>query len=133
MASRPVQGRAWLWAPPLAYMLLIFYLSSQSDPMPVLTENVWDKAVHTIEYAVLGFLFCRAFVGEDWPLTLGGSAALAATSLYGASDEWHQLFTPGRSSDIHDWFADTLGALLGVILFAAIVSTVSRLRRQPRR
>jgi VanZ family protein len=131
--------RLWLWAPPLAYMLLIFYLSAQSNPLPVLTENVWDKAIHTMEYAVLGVLFCRAFLGEGYSPVLAFALAIAATSLYGGSDEWHQLFTPGRSSDIHDWFADTLGGVLGIVAYMVAmaqwlrVSTASRrMRRLPR-
>ena len=65
MASRPVQGRAWLWAPPLAYMLLIFYLSSQSDPMPVLTETrVGQGRCTPSNTRCSALLFCRAFVGE---------------------------------------------------------------------
>ena len=30
-------------------------------------------------------------------------------ALYGASDETHQLFVPGRSCDIADWIADCVG------------------------
>ena len=35
-------------------MLVIFFLSSQSHPLPIVTEHVWDKLLHFIEYAVLG-------------------------------------------------------------------------------
>jgi VanZ family protein len=124
--------RLWLWGPPLLYMLLIFHLSSESDPLPVLTENVWDKVLHTIEYGALGWLFCRAFAGEGLPLVFAAVCALIATSLYGGCDEWHQLFTPGRTSDIHDWFADTIGGCVGLAGYL-LVSTPSRLRRPLRR
>lgn len=36
--------------------------------------------------------------------------AVLLTSFFGATDEYHQLFTPGRSTDILDWGADTIGA-----------------------
>jgi VanZ family protein len=42
-------------------------------------------------------------------------------SLYGASDELHQSFIPGRSPEIGDWVADTLGALIAVLLVAWLV------------
>ena len=29
---------------------------------------------------------------------------------YGATDEWHQSFVPGRSTELADWIADTAGA-----------------------
>ncbi len=48
--------------------------------------------------------------------------ALALASLYGASDELHQAFVPTRSCDPRDWLADTLGAGLGALLFAALAS-----------
>jgi VanZ family protein len=36
------------------------------------------------------------------------------------SDEWHQSFVEGRTTDVFDWLADTLGAsmaLVGLTLF----------------
>lgn len=109
--------RLSLWLPPIAYMVLIFYVSGQSDPFPTITPYFWDKAVHFSEYGVLGIFFCRAIRGEQvgWPLAL--TLALVATAAYGASDEWHQAYVAMRSSDIHDWFADTLGAALGLTLY----------------
>jgi VanZ family protein len=53
--------------------------------------------------------------GYGWR-QIGPSVLIA--SLYGASDELHQYFVPGRSAEVADWVADTLGALVAV-LFAA--------------
>ena len=39
------------------------------------------------------------------------------TSLYGASDEWHQYFVPGRSCEFGDWIADTAGGALAIALY----------------
>ncbi len=50
--------------------------------------------------------------------------AVIATSLYGASDEWHQAFVPMRESSIRDWYADVIGAALG-----SVISKVLRPRR----
>jgi hypothetical protein len=33
----------------------------------------------------------------------GRRGALGDRQRYGASDEWHQSFVPGRSADVHDW------------------------------
>ena len=51
-------------------------------------------------------------------------------SLYGASDEFHQRFTPGRSCDVRDWGADTLAALL-VALVALAAARVRAARPPP--
>ena len=39
--------------------------------------------------------------------------AMVWASLYGASDEFHQSFVPGRHVEIADWLADTLGGGVG--------------------
>ena len=96
-------------------MGVIFYLSSQSDPLPELTTRVWDKALHTIEYAGLGVLVFRALVGEGLPPRATILATIAIVSAYGASDEWHQSFVAMRDADVRDWMVDTLGGVLAVI------------------
>ncbi|NIW80004.1 MAG: VanZ family protein, partial [Calditrichae bacterium] len=37
--------------------------------------------------------------------------------VYGISDEYHQSFVPGRFADVVDALADTLGIIIGVLLF----------------
>jgi VanZ family protein len=134
MRQQSMAARAVLWLPPLAYMAVIFYLSSEPNPLPILTENIWDKAIHATEYGVLGILLCRAFLGEGLPVAIAGLWAFALTSVYGGSDEWHQFFTPGRNSDLRDWAADTTGAAIGVAVYAGVlllvISTVSRRQRR---
>jgi VanZ family protein len=124
--------RVFLWLPAVLYMALIFYSSSLSDPAPALTTVVWDKLLHSGGYAVLGILFGIALHGEG--LAGGRLFALAVllTSLYAASDEWHQSYTPRRESDVRDWLADSIGGTVGAAGFG-LVSTASRRRRPPRR
>jgi len=110
-------NRALLWVPPIVYAVLIFHFSSESDPLPALTEAVWDKALHAVEYGGLAFLVCRALRGEgcEWPTACVLAAVVACA--YALSDEWHQGMVPGRDSDIRDWVADTIGGSLGVTLY----------------
>lgn len=107
------------WIPALLYMGLIFYLSSLSDPLPDLTFRVWDKALHAIEYAALGAMLLVALRASGAAAATALVLAMAGASLYGASDEIHQYFVPGRQCDLRDWLADTVGALLGAALAAA--------------
>jgi VanZ family protein len=71
-------------------------------------------------YALLGILYCVALRGEGLNLTRTLALAIVLTSLYGASDEWHQSFTPRRTADVEDWFADTAGGAAGAIAFAGL-------------
>jgi VanZ family protein len=107
-------------------MALIFQLSSQSDPMPAVTAHVWDKLLHLTEFGVLAVLFNRAFDGEGAGWRIAGMLALLSTSVYAATDEWHQAFVPLRASDVHDWIADTTGAALAILLYTLIRFYVRR-------
>jgi VanZ family protein len=100
-----------LWGPVLALMALIFALSSQ-PALPDIAPQVSDKQWHAGTYAALAALVGRALAGgAPVAMTAGRAAAAAAiAAAYGASDEWHQSFVPGRTADHADWLADVAGA-----------------------
>ena len=102
-----------LWAPVIAYMALIFFISAQ--PQPPLPSQITDKQGHSLGYMGLAIITGRALAGGlANGASLGASAgAWLIASAYAATDEWHQSFVPGRSADVHDWYADTIGSLLG--------------------
>ena len=56
-----------------------------------------------------------------------GLRAVVLVSLFGASDEVHQYFTPGRSMEFADWVADTLGATVAVAGYAGWTAYRERL------
>lgn len=77
---------------------------------------LWDKWIHFAEYAVLGFLLMRNLTTESVQ-KLKKNAVLVTFffgTFYGASDEIHQYFVPGRHCDFMDFIADTLGILIGI-------------------
>jgi VanZ family protein len=110
-----ISRRALLWLPPLVYMAVIYYLSSQPNPVPRITEHVWDKLLHLVEYGALAALRVRAMLGEGAAWRSAFWVAIVATSAYGASDELHQSFVPLRNADAEDWLVDTVGAVLGTM------------------
>ena len=110
--------RAALWLPPLVYMGIIYYLSSQSDPVPQVTSVVWDKLLHFVEYGGLATLFARALLGEGLAVPATIVAAVVLTSAYGASDEIHQSTVPQRQADVRDWLVDGVGASVGASITA---------------
>jgi VanZ family protein len=108
----------WL-LPALAYAAFIFYLSHQSNPIPWLPNRwwTWDKLLHAVEYAGLAALLV---LGLTHLGTMGmrraAQLAILLAAAYGATDELHQAFVPGRSCDVRDWLADAIGAILGGVL-----------------
>ena len=115
------QGKLGNWGPPLLYMALIFVISSMEQPPLPMPEFEWltiDKLYHFIEYAILGGLLTRAFMKAKpsvVPSRFAWHAAAVLSILYGASDEWHQTFVPGRFATFADWVADVLGAIAGAL------------------
>jgi len=91
-------------------MALIFFFSHQPDLSSGL--GVWDtigrKIFHAAEYALLCFLWWRAFAGVATPA--GALAAAAAVSLaYAMTDEFHQTFIDGRHGTPVDVVIDSVG------------------------
>jgi VanZ family protein len=106
------------WAPLLAYMCLIFYLSS--EPRPALLQYAPDYAWHFVGYFVMGVLSVRAFA-QGLALPAGGRFTLYALVLamaYALSDEWHQRFVPHRTASVEDLAADCLGIVGAVIVLS---------------
>ncbi len=80
---------------------------------------VWvlRKCAHFTEYMILFFLLLLAF-SVRWERKTARWWALLGTFLYAASDEFHQLFIPGRVGDVFDVMIDTSGGLFGLVLIS---------------
>ena len=97
--------RTAAYAPPLALMGLIYFLSAQPDLNSGLgvADVIGRKFVHMGEYGLLWWLWSRAF-GFRRPLL-----AAAITLAYAATDEYHQTFVHGRHGSPVDWLIDATG------------------------
>jgi VanZ family protein len=115
-----------LWAPVIAYMAMLFGFSSLSR-LPIPPGNLSFYDVHIAAYAGLAALTARAAAkgmrDVSWRAVV---AAIAIASLYGVSDEYHQLFVPGRTFDVFDLAADAIGSVVG----ASAVGAWSIIRRR---
>ena len=129
------------WLPLVLWFALIFMASRDTNSfqhssrligplvkwlLPRLTEEqVGDvvffvrKCAHATEYAVLAWLFWRAFRQAlaippgTWSGRVAKFAWLSAT-LYAVTDELHQSFVPNRQGSGWDVLLDSLGAVLGL-------------------
>ena len=109
---------AALWA------LLIFVLSSipgaAFPPSKLLSQ---DKLIHVAVYAVFGALVFLA-LNRKWSQKTSVLVLIAGATatLYGFSDEFHQVFVPGRAADLRDVLADGVGGFLGALVASTVVA-----------
>lgn len=78
------------------------------------------KTAHAMEYAVLGFLTAGIFADQKNLGKLRIFIPWLIAAGYAATDEFHQLFVPGRSGQVSDVILDSAGAALGVLLMTGI-------------
>lgn len=100
------------WLPPIAWMLLIFILSSK--PRVTVTEEflpdlIIFKAGHIVEYGILQFLMFRAIYSQTQKKTKSILWALFISLSYAISDEIHQSFIPTRNGQLLDVLIDSVG------------------------
>jgi VanZ family protein len=97
-------------------MLLLTSVPGSAIPRPLIP---YDKVVHFTAYGLFAVLLTRAIfqVGALWRSVL---FTLVIAAAFGAADEWHQRFVPGRRTDLADWRADFIGAAGGALLFTLL-------------
>jgi VanZ family protein len=108
------------YLPAIFWALLIFFLSSlPSDAVQSLSLGLDDLIPHFIEYFIFGFLLAWAMIQYPHKENVKSYLIAAAIGiLYAASDEFHQMFVPGRFAEISDFLADSVGVVFGLAIFA---------------
>ena len=123
-ARSRLMTRALRWGPVLLWMALIFAASSLSSDAiestgagrasrsaPAVANQV---AAHLIEFGVLAALIIRALALQSTLAVIRlWLVVVAATTAYGATDELHQAFVPGRHPSWLDVAYDAVGAITG--------------------
>ena len=119
-----------VWGPVWAAMALIFAASGMSS-LPSAARALDDGLWHGLGYGFLAALLLRAVAAARWEGVTGRTALLAAAlaTLYGATDELHQWFVPGRTAQWSDLVADAAGA--AVVCGAAWMWRARAVRREP--
>ena len=113
------------------WMATIFYLSSLHSIDIDLGFSAQDKLFHMAAYGVLGIFILGSMPLDDLGYNFNQVAlATFVATLYGITDEWHQAYVPGRSSDPLDVVADCIGALLATLLARALIRRLRRATAQ---
>jgi VanZ family protein len=77
---------------------------------------------HLVAFSLLGLLAYWALEGVPRAALL----AVALTCVFGATDEWHQSFTPGRSGEVQDVVLDTAAAAVAIVVWRLLSATPLR-------
>jgi len=115
----PMSGFIKYWLPVIIYAILIFCLSSvPGKDIPRLFSGQ-STFFHVIEYAIFALLLNRAlkarYPGLIYPRRI--LLVFLLSFIYAISDEFHQLFVPGRYASGFDLFTDGLGSFLGSLFY----------------
>lgn len=107
------------WVPVMIWAGVIFKLSS--GKVPEASTVYWQdfaikKFAHVTFFGFLAILIYRALRGEGVSRKKAAVWAVVATLFYGASDEFHQMFTQGREARVRDIGFDTIGAAITVYI-----------------
>jgi len=105
------------WLPPLLWAGVILSVTSLPGSLVPHSLTPYDKVVHGTVYGLFGVLLARELsqVTGRWRSVV---LAIVLAVAFGAADEWHQQFIPGRSSDVADLRWDSIGAAVGSVLWA---------------
>ena len=108
------------WLPVVVYVTVIFAVSSIANLNPPVRWSNADKFAHLTEYTALGFLLARAFDGTRFMGSRFANVLLAmmAGLVTGILDELWQVHVPGRVSSHLDFLADSLGIVIGQLVYA---------------
>lgn len=104
----------------------VSFLSVTTPQAYLPATDVWDKAQHFLAYAILGGVGWLGYQGRRHMVML-----LIGLILMGAGLEAAQAFVPGRFPSVGDVIANSLGALVGLIISHRIWSLPSEVGQHP--
>ncbi len=117
------------WLPVLVYASLIFYFSSLPEVPPVIIRIIPETLIlHMIEYAILSILLFRTFINSNKD-TLKNKAVILSiliATLYGITDEIHQIFVPGRVFSYLDMTVNFIGSMVVLTKYIFIKNKFKR-------
>jgi len=112
--------------PWLFLMIVIFVQSSiGSLNLPDIEFDLADKLVHFVVFGILGILLARGIRNSNIKFLKDNFLYLTILIciIFGASDEIHQYYVPGRHSSLEDWIADIFGIIIMVWIYKRYVES----------
>lgn len=115
--------------PLFIYWIVLFILTSLPSGMAI-TTDVSDKINHFGAYGLLSvFLYSTLYFQSKFSILKKYPAlfTVVIASVYGALDEIHQMYVPGRSAEFLDWIADFTGSIVAVLITRYLLEHIKKL------
>lgn len=93
-----------------------------------LANFIVRKGGHTFEYFLLLILLYNA-LREYFKVNKAILISLLIQFFYASTDEFHQLFVPGRAGRFTDVLIDTCGGLIGILLIKIVLYIKGRKKK----
>jgi hypothetical protein len=122
---------AALW-PPIAYMALIWVLSSLHGASAgggaqwTLEWPALQNALHVPLFGLLAWLWLSGLARLRLGPIAGTAISASVSTAWAVIDEWHQRFVPGRYASVGDVLLDVIGIAGAIVLWYLL----SRRRRR---
>ncbi len=143
-SSHSTLSKTLAWAAVVVWAVLIFVASAKSGfdfdtgNGPLELAKRWLADVlsslmgypvdpspigHFSEYLVFGALLFNALrMYLHMRPSRVALCAIAIAAAYAATDEFHQMFVPGRACDLVDWLVDVAAAAIAACVFASVLN-----------
>jgi VanZ family protein len=116
--------KVWLVYIPLVVYWLVLFTATTLPVERLPSVGFTDKINHFIAYFILAVLVNLTLIYQRKFRFLFEKASIATIIIclfYGALDEVHQMFVPGRFAETLDWVADASGTSLGVLVIYFLI------------
>ena len=137
----------------LLWMAMIFYMSNQPShissaqsggviamlsDVPIvgniiekmieldIAQFIIRKAAHLSAFCILAILIFMSFYDDIKKINIVAFKSMVFTFLYACTDEFHQFFIPGRSSEFRDVIIDSTGGFIGIIIVCTIIKLANK-------
>lgn len=93
------------------------------------SQFIVRKSAHVILFCLLSVLCFIVIYEIKKSVKISTLVSFSITFIYACIDEIHQLFIPGRGSQIKDVLIDSIGAIIGLIVINLIFMLKNRIKK----
>jgi VanZ family protein len=120
--------KVWLVYVPLTVYWLILFMATSLPVEKLPSIGFSDKVNHFLAYFILAILVNLTLIYQrksHFLFSKAPAVTFVICIFYGAIDEIHQMFVPGRFAETIDWFADAIGAAAGILVINLLINLLN--------